>query len=424
MPAGLFFVYNRFESGVRFRRDIMKTADEVKRQMEILTADTAEVIPQKELENKLTKSIENNKPLTVKMGIDPTSPDVHLGHMVIYKKIRQFQDLGHKAVLIIGDYTARIGDPTGRNKERPPLSEVEVQKNSSTYKEQIFKIVDPDKTEIQLQSSWFNKMSLQDLLAASASFSVAHMLTHDTFKKRLESGARLSLHEMFYPVLQAWDSLIIKADVELGGIDQKFNILCGRDMQKEKGLEPQVALLMPLLMGIDGRKMSKSFNNHIPVLSSPSEKFGRIMSINDNLITNFFTYATALDFDQVNIIKERLQTENPRDIKLELAKQLISVYHSPEEADKCTEEFIRIFSKKENPEKMTTFEIDKKGGKITSILKESGLTESISEGNRLMTYGGLKIDGEKITDKDYFIKIKEGESVVIKAGKRRYIKLI
>lgn len=241
----------------------MSIDTEVKRQLDIIKEGCAEIIPIKDLKTKLEKSLRTGKALKIKMGIDPTATDIHIGHMVIYKKIRQLQDMGHEAHLIIGDYTARIGDPTGRNIERHSLTKENVKKNSETYKEQIYKIVDPQKTTLHYQSKWFDKISLSDILTTTSKFSVAHMLSHDTFKKRIESGARLSLHEMFYPVLQAWDSVEIGADIELGGLDQKFNILCGRDLQKENNQEQQVAIFMPLLMGTDGRKMSKSFNNHI-----------------------------------------------------------------------------------------------------------------------------------------------------------------
>jgi tyrosyl-tRNA synthetase len=396
---------------------------EVKKQMEILTADATEVISKKELETKIIQSLSSGIPLKVKMGIDPTSPDVHLGHMVVYKKMRQFQDLGHKAVLIIGDYTARIGDPTGRNIERLSLTEEQVLINSETYREQIFKTVDPKKTDIHFQSSWFDKVTLQDILGAVSSFSVAHMTTHDTFKRRLETGSRLSLHEILYPVLQAWDSLMIKSDVELGGMDQKFNILCGRDMQKEEEMEPQVAILMPLLMGTDGRKMSKTFNNHIPVLSLPDEKFGRIMSIRDELILNFFIHATGFNQNQVLEIKERLKTENPKDIKIELAKEIITLYHSSEEAEKCEKKFIEVFSKKEIPKNIPEFTISQNLQKITSILREAGIITSISEGRRLINQGGLKLNGEKITDVDYILNLESENTVTVKAGKRRFIKI-
>lgn len=402
----------------------MENSREIDRQMAILTADTSEVIPQTELRTKLEKSLKTGIPLRIKMGIDPTAPDVHLGHMVVYKKMRQFQDLGHRAVLIIGDYTARIGDPTGRNSERPPLTESEVKKNCETYTSQIFKIVDSENTEVHYQSSWFDKVSLHDVLTSASAFSVAHMLTHDTFKKRLDSGARLSLHEMMYPVLQSWDSIFVKADVELGGSDQKFNILCGRDLQRQKGLEPQVVLLMPLLSGTDGRKMSKSFNNHIPVLSTPQEKFGRIMSISDELIVNFFTYATSLSPDEVDAKKKRLKKENPRNLKLELAGEIISLYDSREAAVLAEKEFLHVFSRKLVPEKIREYRINGHDVKLTAILKDSGITGSISEGKRLITQGGIKVDGEKITDPDFCPIDKGSGQIVIKAGKRQFLKVL
>ncbi|MGL1893198.1 MAG: tyrosine--tRNA ligase [Spirochaetaceae bacterium] len=397
---------------------------EVQRQMGIITEGVAEIMPVKELEAKIKKSLETGIALKIKMGIDPTSPDVHLGHMTVYKKIRQFQDLGHHAHLIIGDYTARIGDPTGRNSERPPLTANDVENNAETYSQQIFKIVDRDKTTIHKQSDWFNKVDLQDLLTASSKFSVAHMLSHETFKKRLETGARLSLHELFYPVLQAWDSVQIECDVELGGMDQKFNILCGRDMLKDSGLEPQVALFMPLLLGSDGRKMSKSFNNHIPVLSKASDKFGRVMAIRDDIITTFFSYCTNFNQDQVLIIEERLKLENPRDLKLELASEIVSIYHSKKEADFCKDEFLKVFSNKEAPTDIPEVTIGTKESKLINLLKTYELVPSVTEAKRLISQGAIKIDGEKIDNSDLFINLKQGESLTIKVGKRRFVKFL
>lgn len=399
----------------------MNLEKEIKRQMGIITSGVSEIIPLNELKTKLIKSLQTGIPLRIKMGIDPTAPDVHLGHMVVYKKMRQFQDLGHKALLIIGDYTARIGDPTGRNIERPALTEDEVKKNGASYTSQIFKIVDKQNTEVHFQSSWFDKVTLQDVLSSVSAFSVAQMLTHDTFRKRLADGNRLSLHEMMYPVLQAWDSFFTKADIELGGSDQKFNILCGRDLQREKGMKPQVALLMPILAGTDGRKMSKSFGNHIPVLSSPQEKFGRIMSISDNLIPDFFTYATSYDSDQVNEIRVRLNKENPRNIKLELAHEIISIYHSVDEAGQCQKEFINIFSMKGQPIQIPSFKLRENGLKLTSVLKEAGIIGSVSEGKRLIVQGGLQIDGKKVTEPEFILNV--SGSAVIKAGKRRFLKI-
>lgn len=402
----------------------MSLDHEIKRQIEIICEGCEEVIPMNELKSKLERSMHMGTPLKIKMGIDPTASDVHLGHMVVYKKIRQLQDLGHDAHLIIGDYTARIGDPTGRNIERQSLSEAKVKENCETYTEQIFKIVNPKKTTIHYQSKWFDNVSLSDVLSTTSKFSVAQMLSHDTFKKRIESGERLSLHEMMYPVLQAWDSVEVRADIELGGTDQKFNILCGRDLQKENNQEQQVAIFLPLLMGTDGRKMSKSFNNHIAVLSTPSDKFGKVMSIKDELIPNFFTYATNYSLNQVNVIKERLKSENPRDIKLLLAKEIITIYHGEDEALKAEEEFLNIFSKKGLPDEIPQMALEPGMYCILKLLKDSSLTKSISEGKRLITQGGLKVNNQKINDIEYLINIEKENEHIIKAGKRRFLKVI
>jgi tyrosyl-tRNA synthetase len=401
----------------------MNLMQEVNRQVAILSENTAEVFPESGLREKLEYSIKSNTPLRVKMGIDPTSPDVHLGHMVVYKKMRQFQDLGHKAVLIIGDYTAGIGDPTGRDSERPPLSPGEIKSNSETYTNQIFKIVDPEKTEVHFHSSWFDKVSLQDILSTASAFSVAHMLTHETFRRRLEKGKKLSLHEMIYPLLQAWDSIETRADIELGGMDQKFNILCGRDLQKANNMKPQIVLLMPLLMGTDGRKMSKSLQNHIPVLSTASEKFGKVMSISDDLILNFFTYSTALSKEGILQIESRLVKENPRDIKIELAKEIISIYHTYEEAENCERDFKKQFTRKEIPENIPNTVLLENGKKLINLLKETGIIDSISEGKRLINQGGLSIDGNKIRNPDLILELRSNTSIIVKAGKRRYLKI-
>lgn len=396
---------------------------EIERQFNIIAEGCQEIVPQDELKAKLRKSLLTSIPLKIKMGIDPTSADVHIGHMVVYNKIRQLQDLGHEAHLIIGDYTARIGDPTGRNIERPPLTEEMVQKNSETYKEQIFKIVDSEKTTFHLQSSWFDNTTLSKVLLTASKFSVAHMLSHDTFKKRLESGNRLSLHEMFYPVLQAWDSVEINADIEFGGMDQKFNILCGRDLQKENKQEQQVAIFMPLLLGSDGRKMSKSFDNHIPVLSTPTEKFGRIMSIKDDFIIDYLKYTTNLNNEKIKVLESRLLTQNPRDIKIILAKELIKIYHTEDDAIRCEKEFIDVFSNKGLPVNIPKITLLNGEYNICQILKDNNLTTSISESKRLIKQGGLKIDGNKILDEDYTIEIIENIELIIKAGKRKFLKV-
>ncbi|MBB6479553.1 tyrosine--tRNA ligase [Spirochaeta isovalerica] len=401
----------------------MNLKTEVERQMKILSSGTVEIIPENELREKISHSLLKGEPLRVKVGIDPTSPHVHIGHMVIYGKLRQFQDLGHKAVLVIGDYTARIGDPTGRNRERAPLSEEDVLRNSRTYRDQIFKIVDESKTEVHFQSEGFDSLTLQDILNTASAFSTAHMLTHETFRKRLEKGDRLSLHELFYPVLQAWDSLLIKSDVELGGMDQKFNILCGRDLQKNRGMTPQAALFMPLLEGTDGRKMSKSFGNHIPVDADPQDMFGKVMSIKDDLILPWFSLAAQRSSQELSLLKVRLEKENPRDVKMELASEIVSLYHGTEKAERCRLGFISQFSRRELPEEIPLFFIDPKGMKITGILKESGLLPSISEARRLIIQGGLKIDGDPVRDPDFILRPVIDTFIIIKAGKRKYLKV-
>lgn len=399
--------------------------NEVKRQLEIITRNTEEIVPIEELEKKIYKSLKENKPLRVKIGIDPTSPYVHIGHMVPYRKLREFQDLGHIAVLIIGDYTARIGDPTGRNSERPPLTPEEVRENAKSYTDQIFKVVRDDRAEVHYQSEWFNDFDLYQVIKTASYFSVAQMLTHETFKKRLEEGNRLSLHEILYPMLQAYDSVAIKADIELGGTDQKFNILCGRDLMRDMNMEPQVAVLLPLLMGTNGIKMSKSLGNTIPILSTPKDKFGKVMSISDDLIVNYMKYASNLSYEEIEYYEKLLKEGkiNPRDVKIKIAKSLVQMYHSKEDADREEEEFIRVFSKKEIPQDIAVYKLDG-DKKLIELLKELNFVASLSEAKRLVSQGGVTIDGEKITNFDYIISLKSGEEKVIKAGKKNFVKIV
>ncbi|MCX8057883.1 MAG: tyrosine--tRNA ligase [Spirochaetes bacterium] len=398
---------------------------EVKKQLEVITRNTEEIVPVEELEKKIFNSIKNNKPLRVKIGIDPTSPYVHIGHMVPYRKLREFQDLGHIAVLIIGDYTARIGDPTGRNSERPPLTPEEVRENAKSYTEQIFKVVREDRAEVHYQSEWFNDFDLYKVIRTASYFSVAQMLTHETFKKRLEEGNRLSLHEILYPMLQAYDSVAIKADVELGGTDQKFNILCGRDLMRDMNMEPQVAVLLPLLMGTNGIKMSKSLGNVIPILSSPKEKFGKVMSISDDLIINYMKYASNMSYEEIEYYENLLKEGkiNPRDVKIKIAKSLVELYHTKEEAEREEEEFIRVFSKKEVPQDINIYKL-KEEKKLIELLKELDFVPSLSEAKRLITQGGVTIDGERVSSFDYVLKLNKGEEKVIKAGKKNFIKIV
>jgi tyrosyl-tRNA synthetase len=379
-------------------KEKMMYEKEVKEQYEIIRQGAAEIFPEHELYEKIRKSLLTDTPLRIKQGIDPTSPDVHIGHMVPFKKMRQFQDLGHIGIIIIGDYTARIGDPTGRNKERPPLTEKKVKENASSYTDQIFTIVNKNRTEIHYQSSWFDEFDLQDVIKTIARFSLARIMTHDTFRKRMEEGNRLSLHELLYPVLQAYDSVAIKADVEIGGTDQKFNILCGRDLMREYGMEPQVVLCMPLLGGTDGRKMSKSWGNHIPVLSNAFDMYGKVMSLSDEMILDYYTYCTD--------------------------KLIVTTYHSVEKAAEAEKKFEDMFVAKKLPKNIPEYTISKEKVWLCHAMKESNLVSSTSEAQRLIKQGAVVINGKKVNNISYQVNIKEKKAIILKVGRRRFLRLV
>ena len=407
------------------RENDREIAKEVERQLRLLEEGTVEIVPREELRSKLTESVRTGRPLRVKQGIDPTSPDVHIGHMVPYRKMRQFQDLGHEAVLIIGDYTARIGDPTGRNSERPPLDAEQVRENAETYTNQIFKIVDPDRAEVRRQSEWFDGVSLLDTVGLMAEFSVAQMLAHDTFRRRLDDGRRLSVHELLYPVLQAYDSVVVKADVELGGTDQKFNCLCGRELMRDRALEPQVVICMPLLPGSDGLKMSKSAGNHIPVTASAAEMYGKVMSLPDESITMYMMHCTGIAQEEIVDWERKLTggTVNPKDAKMRVAYALAKVYHGHAAAETAANEFSRVFSADGLPDQIETRVWRRSATPICTLLKETGLVKSTSEGRRLVEQGGVSIDGVRITDPGYeFMKPGAGRTL-LRVGKRRFLHL-
>jgi tyrosyl-tRNA synthetase len=404
----------------------MVSEKEANRQFEIIKQGVAEIFPEHELYEKIRKSLLTKKPLRIKQGIDPTSPDVHIGHMVPFRKMRQFQDLGHTGIIIIGDYTARIGDPTGRNRERPPLTEEKVKENALSYTDQIFTIVDKNRTEIHCQSSWFDDFDLQGVIKTISRFSLAQIMAHDTFRKRMEEGKRLSLHELLYPVLQAYDSVVIKADVEIGGTDQKFNILCGRDLMRENGMEPQVVLCMPLLRGTDGRKMSKSWGNHIPVLCNASDMYGKVMSLSDDMIPDYFRYCTDVSTSQLKEIEVNLRNNvvNPKLIKAELAKLIVTTYHSIEKAAEAERKFEDMFAAKKLPENIPEYTIKKEKVWLCHVMKESNMVSSTSEARRLVRQGAVAINGKKVKDIDYQIEIQGKEAFILKVGKRRFLKLV
>lgn len=399
----------------------MKNLDE---QLKMIKKGVEEIIPQDELIKKIEKSIKTGKPLRIKYGIDPTGYDVHIGHLVPIRKMREFQDLGHTGVIIIGDYTAQIGDPTGRDESRPPLTQEQVKKNSEKYMEQLFTVLDREKTEIRYQSEWFGNLGLMDVIKLLSKFTLAQFMAHDTFRKRWESGNPLFMHEIMYPLLQGYDSVAIEADIELGATEQKFNILSGRDMQKFYNMDQQVAILSPILLGTCGtRKMGKSFNNYIAVFDTPSDKYGKVMSIPDNLILNYFNYATKVDPDEINKIKEDIDSgANPKYIKQRLAREIVSLYHGEEIAQNAENEFNKIFSQKEIPTDIETLILTEMPVWIIKLLTDSKLCTSSSEARRMIKQGAVSLNNEKITDENLQLEI--SEEVVIKVGKRKFLKLI
>ena len=394
-------------------------------QLELISRGTEEVIPLTDLRKKLEKSISDNKPLTVKLGCDPSRPDLHIGHGVVLQKLRDFQDLGHQAVLVIGDFTAMIGDPSERNKTRPQLTLEEAKVNAKSYIEQSKVLLDVKRLKVIFNSTWLNKMNFEDVIKLSSKYTVARMIERDDFTKRFESETPISMHEFLYPLAQAMDSVEINADVELGGTDQKFNLLVGRDIQREYGQNPQSIITLPLLEGTDGvEKMSKSYDNYIALDDSPEDMYGKIMSINDSMILKYYELAVFADRKKINEVKLLLKddTNNPRDIKRSLAKDLVKKYYSEKEADLAQSSFDQIFVKRDNPENMQVRKIDSDVG-LLELITEEGLVASKGEGKRLLNQNAIKINGQVCNDINFVISSSEKE-FVIKVGKRRFLKVI
>jgi tyrosyl-tRNA synthetase len=386
---------------------------DIKNQLEIIKRGTAEIISEGELKKKLEESIKQKKPLKVKAGFDPTAPDIHLGHTVLLRKLRQFQDLGHEVFFLIGDFTARIGDPSGRTEARKQLSKEEVFSNAATYKKQVSKILDTDKIKIVFNSEWFDKMSILDVLKLTTHATVAQMLARADFKKRLSKGEDISLIEFMYPILQGYDSVKLEADVELGGTDQIFNLLVGRDIQKDFGQSEQVVITMPLLEGTDGvQKMSKSYANYIGINEAPNEMFGKIMSISDTLMMKYYELLTDEDLKLV-------KNMHPKEAKAKLAEEIVKQYHSKEDGRNARLEFERVFSQKELPRDTQVYKTD--GRKtIIAILLDSGLVKSGNEARRLLKQGAVSFNYLKV-EKDDFIA---GNAGVLKVGARRFLKIV
>ncbi len=397
----------------------------VNEQMDLIKRGAVEIIPEDELVQKIERSIKTEKPLNIKLGCDPSRPDLHIGHSVVLRKLAQFQQLGHQAILIIGDFTGMIGDPSGRNSTRPALTLEQTRINGESYFQQASKILDKNKTKIVYNSEWLGKMTFEDVIKLASKYTVARMLERDDFTKRYKAGEPISIHEFLYPLAQAMDSVAIKSDVELGGTDQKFNLLVGRDIQREYGVEPQVILTMPLLVGIDGvEKMSKSYDNYIGISDPPEQIFGRTMSIPDTLIYTYFELATDVTNEKLRQIKEQLEDgrTNPRDLKRELARKLVSMYYDELTATKAQEEFDKIFIKKEVPDEIDEFHIEENTEiNILDLLLLVNFAPSKGEAKRLVQQGGVSIDGVKISDIHQNIKIASG--MILKVGKRKFLKL-
>jgi tyrosyl-tRNA synthetase len=395
-------------------------------ELKLILRNVVECISEEELREKLLKARKENRPLRIKAGFDPTAPDLHLGHAVLLRKLKTFQDLGHKVYFLIGDFTAMIGDPTGRSETRKALSREEVMENAKTYQEQVFKILDPQKTKIVFNSSWFDKFTSYDMVKLTAKYTVARMLERDDFKKRYKEGIPIFIHEFVYPLLQGYDSVVIEADVELGGTDQKFNLLVARDIQREYGQEPEVIMMLPILEGLDGvNKMSKSLGNYVGINEDPREMYGKLMSISDDLMWRY--YELLSDISPEELEKKRSLVESgeyhPKRAKMDLAFEIVARFHGIESARRAEEEFERVFSKREVPAEMAYFEFKVEGGmKLVRILTESGLAKSNSEAKRLIEQGGVKIDGEKIVDVDFVIP-SDGRERVIKVGKKSFIRI-
>ncbi len=394
-------------------------------QIEIIKRGTVEIIDDKDLAKILEESIKNKKPLRVKAGFDPTAPDLHLGHTVLLQKMKQFQDLGHEVIFLVGDFTGMIGDPTGKSETRKSLSREDVDRNAKTYLEQVYKILDPDKTTVMFNSEWMNKFTSVDMINLAAKYTVARMIERDDFQKRLANNQPVSLHELFYPLIQGYDSVAIKADIELGGTDQKFNLLVGRDLQRSYNFNPQVIITMPLLEGTDGvQKMSKSLGNSIGVLESPNEIFGKLLSISDDLMWRYFELLSEISVEELRQIKGQTQEGklNPKTVKVRLAKEIVERYHNLEKAEQAEVEFESVFKNKNLPKEIPT--IKSWGAEprwICKVLADAKIVGSTSEGKRMIKQGAVSIDGNKVIDDG--LEIQGDQEYLIKVGKKRFLRI-
>ena len=401
-------------------------------QVKMLTRGVSDLISRDELEEKLKEAEKNNEPLKVKLGLDPTAPDIHLGHTVVLRKLKQFQDLGHEVYLIIGDFTGKIGDPTGKSKTRKQLTDEKIKENAKTYEEQFSKILDKEKTNLVFNGEWLSKLDLEDIIDLSSKYTVARMLEREDFSNRYENNKPISIHEFFYPLMQGYDSVAIEADIELGGTDQRFNLLVGRKLQNEYGQKPQVIMMMPLLEGLDGvNKMSKSLDNYIGIYDDPNEMYGKVMSVPDDLLVRYFKLLTDIPLSELEDIQDKLNKDeiNPMKLKKRLAKNIVTEYHNSKAAKSAAEEFERVFSEGELPDDIPVVEISKdqlEDGKfwIVKLVAATGYVDSNSQARRMIKQGAVYIDGERYEKIDFDLKLED--DMIVKIGKRRYaqVKLV
>ena len=406
---------------VRYNCRLTMTIDE---QIEFLQKGTIDVIREEDLRKKLERSAKSGKPLRIKLGLDPTAPDIHLGHTVVIRKLKAFQDLGHTVIFLIGDFTGMIGDPSGKNVTRPPLSREEINTNAETYKRQMFKLLDPDKTELRFNGEWLDKLTAADFVKLCAKTTVRQILERDDFTKRMAEEKPISLHELLYPLVQGYDSVALEADVELGGTDQKFNLLMGRNLQREFGQEPQVIITTPLLEGLDGvNKMSKSLNNYIGIDEAAGEMFGKAMSISDELMWKYYELLTDLNPTEIADLRAQIEAgENPRNLKVALAKLIVKDFHSQADADAAEDEFIKRFVQKEVPDEIDEKTVAAGTYQLAQLLADAGLAGSKGEARRLIEQGGVKVNGEKaVAGTDVTIG---SDGVLFQVGKRKFLKLV
>jgi len=401
----------------------MKSVEE---QAALIERGTVDLISRDELVKKLTRSVETGKPLVIKAGFDPTAPDLHLGHTVLLQKLRHFQQLGHEVNFLIGDFTGLIGDPTGKSDTRPPLTREDVERNAETYKEQVFKILDPEKTKVVFNSTWLGELSSYDMIRLASQLTVARMLERDDFKKRFESGRPISIHEFLYPLIQGYDSVALEADVEIGGTDQLFNLLMGRDLQKGKGQEPQVVLTMPLLEGLDGvNKMSKSLGNYIGISESPDDIFGKVLSVSDELMFRYYELLSDLSMDEIRALQADMEAGkvHPKAVKVRLAKELVARFHDEAAADAAERNFEKVFAQHKLPDEIPekTISVDDETIWLPKLLVEAGLVKSTSDGRRMIKQNAVSVDGEKVQEINTDIPAQG--SVLLQVGKRRFCRV-